>query len=46
MEYTGTTPWEMKNYTLLNEAIHNDTYQALFLKSGNIAPLAMFYSFL
>lgn len=44
MEYTGTTPWEIKNYTLLNEAIHNDTYQALFLKSGNIAPLAMFYS--
>jgi hypothetical protein len=26
MEYTGTTPWENKNYTLLNQAIHNDTY--------------------
>jgi hypothetical protein len=46
MEYTGTTPWEKKNYTLLIDAIHNDTYSGLFLKSGNIAPLAMFYSFL
>jgi len=44
MEYTGTVPWETKNYTLLTEAIHNDTYQALFYNSGNIAPLAMFYS--
>lgn len=46
MEYTGTTPWESKNYTLLIESIHNDTYKGLFLNSGNIAPLAIFYSFL